>query len=87
MSRNAFSCSIKRTTRSSFRSSRSALVTSSAVPVFMIAAGVPLEERNRRGRWAPGSRTADVVYDRPEIVPEDDPLSKVPIGGHKPSAA
>ena len=48
----------------------------------MIVAGVPLRERNRRGRWAEGSTTADTVYDRTLIKPEDDPLSKVPLGGH-----
>ncbi|MEV5049429.1 tyrosine-type recombinase/integrase [Streptomyces griseoincarnatus] len=48
----------------------------------MIAAGVPLRERNRRGRWAEGSTTADTVYDRTLIKPEDDPLTKVPLGGH-----
>ncbi|MCC9690174.1 hypothetical protein ACFY83_34540 [Streptomyces althioticus] len=48
----------------------------------MIAAGVPLRGRNRRGRWAEGSTTADTVYDRTLIKPEDDPLSKVPLGGH-----
>ncbi|MGA5521017.1 hypothetical protein ACPCK2_32960 [Streptomyces pseudogriseolus] len=52
----------------------------------MIAAGVPLRERNRRGRWAEGSTTADTVYDRTLIKPEDDPLSKVPLGGHRDSA-
>ncbi|TQE34048.1 hypothetical protein Sipo8835_16145 [Streptomyces ipomoeae] len=51
------------------------------------AAGVSLVERNRRGRWAPESRTADTVYDRPEADFQDDPLSKVPVGGHKPPAA
>jgi integrase len=52
----------------------------------MIAANVPLSERNRRGRWAPDSKTADTVYDRPEIVATDDPLSKVPLGGHAPAS-
>ncbi|MFE7235919.1 tyrosine-type recombinase/integrase [Streptomyces sp. NPDC002405] len=47
----------------------------------MIAAGVPLVERNRRGRWSPESKTADTVYDRPHHRTQDDPLSKVPLGG------
>jgi hypothetical protein len=47
----------------------------------MIAAGVPLRERNRRGRWSPESNTAGTVYDRPHHQPQDDPLSKVPAGG------
>ncbi|WP_281156707.1 hypothetical protein [Streptomyces sp. HYC2] len=47
----------------------------------MIAAGVPLAERNRRGRWSPESKTADTVYDRPHHRTQDDPLSKVPLGG------
>ncbi|WP_406054006.1 hypothetical protein OG462_42560 [Streptomyces sp. NBC_01077] len=49
----------------------------------MIAAKVPLAERNRRGRWAPESRTADTVYHRPEIVEATDPMDSVPIGGHQ----
>ncbi|MEV0982125.1 tyrosine-type recombinase/integrase [Streptomyces sp. NPDC049915] len=54
----------------------------------MKARGVPLAARNRRGRWAPDSRTADTVYDRPEIDPLEDPLAKVPVGGRKsPGAA
>ncbi|MEW1677979.1 hypothetical protein AB0O47_32800 [Streptomyces noursei] len=48
----------------------------------MVQAHVPLAERNRRGRWAPGSTTADTVYDRPEDAGQSDPLSKVPVGGH-----
>jgi integrase len=48
----------------------------------MIAAGVPLRERNRRGRWATDSHTADTVYDRPHTHLQEDPLSKVPLGGH-----
>lgn len=48
----------------------------------MIVAGVPLRECNRRGRWSAESNTADTVYDRPVIDPQDDPLSKVPLGGH-----
>ncbi|MET9528225.1 hypothetical protein [Streptomyces coeruleorubidus] len=49
----------------------------------LIAANVPLAERNRRGRWAPESRTADTVYNRPETIDRDDPLSRVPVGGHQ----
>lgn len=51
------------------------------------AAGASLAERNRRGRWAPESRTGDTVYDRPETDYEDDPLSKVPIGGFNGQAS
>lgn len=47
----------------------------------MIAAGVLLRERNRRGRWSEGSNTADTVYDRTLVKPGDDPLTKVPLGG------
>lgn len=47
----------------------------------MVAAGVSLRERNRRGRWSPESNTADTVYDRPHLAPQDDPLAKVPTGG------
>lgn len=47
----------------------------------MMAAKVPLRERNRRDRWSEGANTADTVYDRTYIVPEDDPLSQVPLGG------
>lgn len=47
----------------------------------MRAAGVPLVERNRRGRWANESHTADTVYDRPHISDQDDPLSNVPLFG------
>lgn len=46
----------------------------------MIATGVPLRERNRRGRWSPEANTADTVYDRLYLDPQDDPLSKVPLG-------
>lgn len=53
----------------------------------MVAAGVPLKERNRRGRWSPESHTADTVYDRPERDDQYDPLSKVPVGGHKLASA
>ncbi|MGA5605135.1 hypothetical protein [Streptomyces albogriseolus] len=52
----------------------------------MIGAKVPLRERNRRGRWAEGSNTADTVYDRTHISPEADPLSQVPLGGFKAPA-
>ncbi|MEU0857520.1 tyrosine-type recombinase/integrase [Streptomyces griseofuscus] len=48
----------------------------------MIEAQVPLAERNRRGRWASGSTTADTVYDRPETAGKSDPMAKVPVGGH-----
>ncbi|MER7937907.1 MULTISPECIES: hypothetical protein [unclassified Streptomyces] len=47
----------------------------------MIAAGVSLKDRNKRGRWAEGSKTADTVYDRPTEVAEDDPMDRVPVGG------
>ncbi|WP_351234390.1 hypothetical protein [Streptomyces sp. NPDC002133] len=47
----------------------------------MIAAEVPLRERNRRGRWAGDSHTADTVYDRPHDAGQHDPLSKVPLFG------
>ncbi|MFE9976193.1 hypothetical protein ACFYRD_37180 [Streptomyces hirsutus] len=47
----------------------------------MIAAGLPLQERNRRGRWPPESNTTDTIYDRPHTVPQNDPLSKEPLGG------
>ncbi|MFE6782116.1 hypothetical protein ACFVFF_07630 [Streptomyces sp. NPDC057680] len=49
----------------------------------MIAAKVPLAVRNRRGRWAADSRTADTVYDRPEIVDMSDSMEAMPIGGHQ----
>ncbi|MEU1221356.1 hypothetical protein [Streptomyces microflavus] len=48
----------------------------------LVQANVPLAERNRRGRWAPGSTTADTVYDRPHDAGQTDPLSEVPVGGH-----
>ncbi|WP_167455558.1 tyrosine-type recombinase/integrase [Streptomyces tirandamycinicus] len=47
----------------------------------MVAAGVPLRERNRRGRWSAESHTADTVYDRPETEGQEDPLNQVPLGG------
>ncbi|MGC2997293.1 hypothetical protein ACPF8X_02525 [Streptomyces sp. G35A] len=53
----------------------------------MIAAGVPLRERNRHGRWSPESNAANTVYDRPHLDPQDAPLSKVPLGGFEPTAA
>ncbi|MFF2721969.1 hypothetical protein [Streptomyces sp. NPDC058011] len=43
----------------------------------MSARSVPLAERNLAGRWAPGSTTADTLYDRPHGVGEGDPLDKV----------
>ncbi|WP_030372451.1 tyrosine-type recombinase/integrase [Streptomyces rimosus] len=48
----------------------------------MIQAGVPLAERNRRGRWSPEATTADTVYDRPHNAGRSDPLAKVPVGGY-----
>lgn len=42
----------------------------------------PRTRGDRRGRWAEGSTAADTVYDRTLIKPEDDSLSKVPLGGH-----
>lgn len=47
----------------------------------MIAAGVPLKERNTAGRWADGSHTADTVYDRTHGQGEKDPLAAVPLYG------
>lgn len=49
----------------------------------MRAGGVPLTIRNRRGRWAEGSHTADTVYDRPHTDDQHDPLSSVPLYGRK----
>ncbi|MEW2133017.1 hypothetical protein [Streptomyces sp. NPDC005435] len=49
-----------------------------------VGAGVPLSERNRRGRRAPGSTTADTAYDRPHRAGKEDPMAEVPIGGHTP---
>ncbi|MFB6839764.1 hypothetical protein [Streptomyces sp. NPDC056361] len=49
----------------------------------MTLAKAPLAERDRRGRWAPGSRTADEAYFQPEIVEETNPMDAVPIGGHR----
>ncbi|MEU7228890.1 hypothetical protein [Streptomyces chrestomyceticus] len=48
----------------------------------MIQAGVPLAERNRRGRWSPEATTADTVYDRPHNEGKSDPMAKVPVGGY-----
>ncbi|WEO92664.1 hypothetical protein A6P39_000120 [Streptomyces sp. FXJ1.172] len=53
----------------------------------MIEAGVPLAERNKAGRWADGSRTADTVYDRRHGVGERDPLAAVPLYGGPARAA
>ncbi|MGG7574131.1 hypothetical protein [Streptomyces sirii] len=44
----------------------------------MAEKGVPLAERNRAGRWADGSHTADTVYDRRHSVVTRDPLDQVP---------
>ncbi|WP_406471983.1 hypothetical protein OH738_40280 (plasmid) [Streptomyces hirsutus] len=48
----------------------------------MIAAKVSLQERGQRSRWSSESNTADTAYALPHINPQDDPLPKVPIGGH-----
>ncbi|MFD9575362.1 hypothetical protein ACFWBI_36785 [Streptomyces sp. NPDC059982] len=53
----------------------------------MIEAGVPLAERNVAGRWAPGSHTADTVYDRPHGQGISDPLARVPLHGGPAHAA
>jgi hypothetical protein len=47
----------------------------------MIAAKVPLRERNPSGRWAGSPNTADTVYGRTPFSPEADPLPQVPLGG------
>ncbi|MFE4089016.1 MULTISPECIES: hypothetical protein [Streptomyces] len=47
----------------------------------MIAAKVPLRERNPSGRWAGSPNTAETVYGRTQISPEADPLPHVPLGG------
>ncbi|MFI6209132.1 hypothetical protein ACIBAI_22455 [Streptomyces sp. NPDC051041] len=47
----------------------------------MAEKGVPLAERNKAGRWADGSHTADTVYDRRHGVGTRDPLSAVPLYG------
>ncbi|GHG50340.1 hypothetical protein [Streptomyces griseocarneus] len=49
--------------------------------------GVPLAERNIAGRWAPGSHTADTVYDRRHGVGTRDPLEQVPLYGEQPGTA
>ncbi|MFF3257808.1 hypothetical protein ACFYWO_01375 [Streptomyces sp. NPDC002932] len=43
--------------------------------------------RNRAGRWADGSHTADTVYDRRHGAGKDDPLDKVPQYGGAARAA
>ncbi|MFB6505650.1 hypothetical protein ACFC07_21835 [Streptomyces sp. NPDC056099] len=53
----------------------------------MAEKGVPLAERNRAGRWADGSHTADTVYDRRHGVGTSDPLDKVPQFGGPARAA
>ncbi|MFD4933385.1 hypothetical protein [Streptomyces virginiae] len=53
----------------------------------MIQAGVPLAERNKAGRWAEGSHTADTVYDRPHGAGAHDPLAQVPLYGGPAHAA
>ncbi|MFD3815144.1 hypothetical protein ACFWRZ_08760 [Streptomyces rubiginosohelvolus] len=53
----------------------------------MAERGVPLSERNVAGRWAPGSHTADTVYDRRHGVGTRDPLDKVPQYGGPARAA
>ncbi len=47
----------------------------------MAEKGVPLAERNKAGRWADGSHTADTVYDRRHGVGTRDPLAAVPLYG------
>ncbi|MFD3330532.1 hypothetical protein [Streptomyces sp. NPDC058701] len=47
----------------------------------MIAASVPLAERNIAGRWASGSHTADTVYGRQHGLGTRDPLVSVPLYG------
>ncbi|MFC8538014.1 hypothetical protein ACFUJY_29440 [Streptomyces sp. NPDC057249] len=49
--------------------------------------GVSLLERNKAGRWAPGSHTADTVYDRRHNAGTRDPLSAVPVYGGAAHAA
>ncbi|MGW4051766.1 hypothetical protein ACWENA_13150 [Streptomyces sp. NPDC004779] len=53
----------------------------------LAAVGVPLAERNKAGRWADGSRTADEVYHRPHSVGTRDPLDKGPLHGGPAHAA
>jgi hypothetical protein len=53
----------------------------------MAEKGVPLAERNKAGRWADGSHTADTVYDRRHGAGTRDPLDKVPQYGGPARAA
>jgi integrase len=53
----------------------------------MAEKGVPLAERNKAGRWADGSHTADTVYDRRHGVGTRDPLNAVPLYGGPAHAA
>ncbi|MBV1940863.1 tyrosine-type recombinase/integrase [Streptomyces sp. BV286] len=53
----------------------------------MAEKGVPLAERNKAGRWADGSHTADTVYDRRHGVGTRDPLNSVPLYGGSAHAA
>ncbi|MET8292094.1 hypothetical protein ABZV80_44360 [Streptomyces sp. NPDC005132] len=53
----------------------------------MAARKVPLAERNKAGRWADGSRTADTVYTRPHGASTRDPLDAVPRHGGPAHAA
>jgi hypothetical protein len=53
----------------------------------MAEKGVPLAERNKAGRWADGSHTADTVYDRRHGVGTRDPLNAVPLYGGSAHAA
>jgi hypothetical protein len=48
---------------------------------------VPLAERNRAGRWADGSHSADTVYDRRHAVGTRDPLDAIPQFGGPARAA
>ncbi|WP_328965643.1 hypothetical protein [Streptomyces virginiae] len=47
----------------------------------LIAASVPLTERNKAGRWAEGSHTGDTVYDRRHGAGAHDPVAQVPLYG------
>ncbi|MGW7090067.1 tyrosine-type recombinase/integrase [Streptomyces sp. NPDC054871] len=53
----------------------------------MAEKGVTLAERNKAGRWADGSHTADTVYDRRHGVGTRDPLDQVPQYGGAARAA
>ncbi|MFD8423511.1 hypothetical protein [Streptomyces sp. NPDC059466] len=53
----------------------------------MATRNVPLVERNKAGRWAEGSRTADTVYTRPHGAGTRDPLDAVPLYGGPAHAA